>query len=224
MSTAQSLHHVDTAVHITTRGQGLRSPLLIMPIRPGVERQHRQQVVEAAGVEQSAVAQRAGLGVGIGTACAVCQDMSDHRKQLVGPMGCESRVGTQGAPVLAQGLDVGRVVFLDGVEKALQPLFSHAPWHRRCGDQRHHFLDDAIGRVAKRTAGAVDLVNRRRELFEQQHRALAGQCRIGARHALDLSNRLAQAFDGLARAAPSKRVAPKTGSEGPSIGSRHCGS
>ena len=39
---------------------------------------------------------------------------------------------------------------------------------------------------AQRTAGAVDLIDRWREPFEQQHRALACQCRIGARNALDL--------------------------------------
>ena len=69
MAAAQSLHQVDGAVHIAARGQRLRSPLLVMPVRLGVERQHGQQVVEAAGVEQSAVAERAGLGVGIGAAC-----------------------------------------------------------------------------------------------------------------------------------------------------------
>jgi len=68
--------------------------------------------------------------------------------------------------MLSQGLDVGRVVFLNGVEEALQPFFAHASWHRRCDDQRHHLLDDTCSRVAQRTAGAVDLVDCRRELFE----------------------------------------------------------
>ena len=46
--------------------------------------------------------------------------------------------------MLAQGLDVGWVVFLDGVVEPLQPGFAHAPWYGRCGDQGHHGRDDAI--------------------------------------------------------------------------------
>ena len=88
MPAAQSFHQVDTAVHVTTRGQDLRSPLLVMPVRPSI--------VEAASVEQRAIAERAGLGVSIGAASAVWQDVPEHRKQLVRPMGCKSRVGTQG--------------------------------------------------------------------------------------------------------------------------------
>ena len=90
-----------------------------MPVRLGVERQHGKQVVETDGMEQRAVAERAGLGIGIGAASAVYQDMPDQRQELVSPVGGESSVGTQGAPMLAQGLDVGRIVFLDGLEEAL---------------------------------------------------------------------------------------------------------
>jgi len=81
-------------------------------------------------------------------------------------------------------------------------------------------LDNTGGRVAQRTAGAVDLVDRWRELFEQQHRALAGQRRICSRHALDLADGLVQAFYGRASALPPKRVAPKAGPEVPGMGGR----
>ena len=54
----------------------------------------------------------------------------------------------------------------------------------------------------------------------RRFRALAGQRRIGARNAFDLADGLVQAFDGLACAAPSKRIASKTGPEGPGMRSR----
>jgi hypothetical protein len=63
------------------RGQRLRSPLLVAPVRLGVQGQHRQQLVEAASVEQRAVAERAGLGVdvGVGALPAVGHDMLHQR-------------------------------------------------------------------------------------------------------------------------------------------------
>ena len=224
MPAAQALRQLDIAAHLTTRGQGPRSPLLVMPARLGVERQHSQQVVESAGTEQRAVAERTGLDVGKGAASLLCQDMPDQWEELVRPMGYERRVGTQRAPMHAQRVDVRRIVDLDGVEKALQPLFAHAPRHRRYGNQGRYLLDDAVGQVSQRTAGIVVLVHRWRQLLEQQHRAFAGLSQIRARQALDLAESLVQAFDGRARAAPSKRVAPKTGPEGQCLGSCQCGS
>ena len=89
MPAAQALHQVDGAVHIATRGQGPRSPLLVMPVRLGVERQHTQQFVEPSGVEQRAVAERARLGVGVGALPAVGHDVLHQGQQLVSPVRSE---------------------------------------------------------------------------------------------------------------------------------------
>ena len=155
VAAAQPFHQVDGAVHIAARGQRLRRPLLVMPVRLGVEREHSQQIIEPAGVKQRAVAS-------VPDRCrrrrlpAVGHDVLNERQKLVRPVRSQCRIRTQGAPMLVQGFDIGWIVVLDGVEKALEPLFAQARWHWRGGDQGHHLLDNTGGRVAQRAAGAVD--------------------------------------------------------------------
>jgi hypothetical protein len=122
----------------------------------------------AAGAEQRAVAEGGARGKGVGASLAFVQHAALGGQQLVGPGRSELGRGAQFAPVVAQVLDVRRVVFLYGHDEAIEPLLARGGFHWRVRDHRHEFLNSAEGGIAERAGGAVDLVQGWRQPFQEQ--------------------------------------------------------
>src|SRR3990167_7654176 len=74
-------------------------------------------------------------------------------------------------------LDVRRVVLLDGLEEAVEPLLAHGGVHGRAADEGHQFPVSRVGGVAQGPRGAVNLAQRRGEFLQEQDGALG--CRGG---------------------------------------------
>lgn len=112
----------------------------------------------ATGAEQRAVAEGGAGEEGVGSALASAQHVRLGGQQLVGPGRGEFGCGAQITPVVAQVFDVGRVVVLDGIEEAVEPILARGGVYRCVADERHQFLDGRASGVAEGTRGTVDLV------------------------------------------------------------------
>ncbi len=142
---------------------------------------------------------------------------SQGGQQLVGPCRGQLGRGAQFAPVVAQVLDVGRVVVLDGFEEAVEPLLACGAVHWCLADDGRQFPYCRIGGVAQRARGAGDLAQCRRELLEEQDGTLRGLRRVPLQCCADLGQGAVDALDGQLRSVPAEGGAAEPGSECPGV-------
>ncbi len=101
------------------------------------------------GLEQGAVAEGGAGEEGVCAALALSQDIFQGRQELVGPGGGQFFCSAQIAPMITEGFDIGRVVFLNGIKQAVQPFLAHLGAHGRMANQGRQFLDRGEGGVAQ---------------------------------------------------------------------------
>lgn len=119
--------------------------------------------------------------------------------------------------MLGEALDVGESVVEVGAVQPLEPARSGRGVRRTAGNDRRQLVDGVMDGGADGARRAVDLLERRRDLLEEQYRALGGDEGVGARHLLDLAHRLLQPPDGGLRP-PAEGVASESGPKGPGMG------
>lgn len=88
---------------------------------------------------------------------AVGHDVFHQRQQFVGPARRDPYGDAQIAPMIAERLDVGRIVVLESVEQAFEPLRAHRFRHRCRRDDRHQRIDGVVRRATQSTGRTVDL-------------------------------------------------------------------
>jgi len=169
------------------------------------------------GLEQRAVARGRAGEEGVGTPLAFTQHVALGGEQLVGPARCEFGGRAQLAPVLAQGFDVRRVVFLDGLEESVEPLLANGGVHRRAAYEGHQFLDGGVGGMAQRASGAVDLVQGRGELLQKKDGALRRRGRFLSSNSTDFNKGFVDALDRELGALPAERSAAEAVAECPGM-------
>lgn len=131
--------------------------------------------------------------------CSTTRTVLPHcrqrRQQVVGPGRCNVRRGAQFAPELPKVLDVRYVIFLKRVPQARQPLLSNRVAHLGVDDDGHEGFDGAIDSRANPAGTAVDLLNCRRQFFQEQHGTLGSQYWFLLCHAPDFGERFLDALD-----------------------------
>ena len=90
-----------------------------------------------------------------------------RRRKVISPLACNLRRCTQLAPELAEILEVGHVVFLEGLVQAVQSLLTHGAWHVYLGDDGQERFDGAIHGRTYAVRSTVDLLDGRRQLFQE---------------------------------------------------------
>jgi hypothetical protein len=138
----------DGLVDLALGRQHARAPDQVGLDGVAVFAQQLQDLFVAAGLEQGAVAQAGAHKVGKRAACALAQHVELAGQQLVAPVRGQFLCGAQIPPVIAEGFDVGRIVFLYGLKQALKLFFAHIGAHWCVADQRRQFLDGGMGSAA----------------------------------------------------------------------------
>ena len=136
--------------------------------------------------------------------------------QAVGPFGRKSPGATQLAPVLGERLDVRDLVRGVGLKQAIEPCGTCCEVGRRAGNDGHEFGDHAIVGAADRTGGTVDVLQRRRDAFEQRDRTLCCQNWLESCDLFDLGECFLEPRNGWLRL-PSKGVPSKSCLEAPGV-------
>ena len=218
---SRAFSHVgDGVVDLTALGQHAGAPHQVLPDRSRVHGQQFQQFVVATGLEQGAVAQGGAGEEGIGAVLAFAQHAALGRQQLVGPGRGQLGRCAQLAPVVAQVFDVGWVVFLDGLEEAVEPLLARDSVDRGVADDRYQFLHGCIGSIAQCARGTVDLVEGGREPFQEQDSALSCRGRVVPGDGADFGEGLVDALDRELGAFPAICSAAEARAEVPGVHER----
>lgn len=119
--------------------------------------------------------------------------------------------------MVAQGFDVGRVVFLDGLEESVEPLLANGGVRWRASYEGHQVLDGGAGGIAQRAGGAVDLAQGRGELLQKEDGTLRRRGRILSGDSADFNKGFVDALDRELGALPAERSAAKVGAECPGM-------
>ena len=139
----------DGFIDLASGRQHFGAPDQVGPDRVRVHVQQLQDLIVAVGLEQGAVAEGGAREESVGAALSFSQDILQGWQELVGPGTGQFPCGAQIAPVITEGFDVGGILFLDGLEQAIEPLLAHLGADRCLADQGRQLLDRGVGGVAQ---------------------------------------------------------------------------